>query len=85
MNYKKINKKNYTLHLIENDRFKTVNISLRFTKKYNVDKLVFYEKTGSIMTAILREKQIKSWSRKKKNDLIDSINPRWVDLSLSNE
>ncbi|MCQ2456728.1 MAG: GIY-YIG nuclease family protein [Clostridia bacterium] len=56
-----------------------------FTKKYNVDKLVFYEKTGNVMTAILREKQIKSWSRKKKNDLIESMNPKWADLALSSE
>jgi putative endonuclease len=51
-----------------------------FTKKYNVDKLVFYEAFGSIIDAIEREKQIKSWSRKKKNSLVDSMNPQWMDL-----
>ena len=45
-----------------------------FTKKYNVKKLVYYEITGSIESAILREKQIKSGSRKKKVDLINRMN-----------
>ena len=52
-----------------------------FTKKYNVNKLVFYETGDDINIAIAREKQIKSGSRKKKIDLINSINPEWKDLS----
>ncbi len=51
-----------------------------FTKKYNVDRLVYYEVYGSIITAIEREKQIKGWSRKKKQDLINVLNPEWTDL-----
>lgn len=52
-----------------------------FTKKYNVDKLVYYEIFHSIEEAILREKQIKGGSRKRKIDLINSINPKWQDLT----
>ncbi len=52
-----------------------------FTKKYNVIKLVFYEVCDDIESAILREKQIKGWLRKKKIALIESINPEWRDLS----
>ena len=51
-----------------------------FTKKYNVCKLVFYEVTDNIESAIAREKQIKGGSRKKKTDLINSLNPQWKDL-----
>jgi len=51
-----------------------------FTKKYNVDKLVYYEVFDDINDAIEREKQIKSGSRQKKIDLISSMNPSWKDL-----
>ncbi|MBU4487834.1 MAG: GIY-YIG nuclease family protein [Candidatus Omnitrophica bacterium] len=51
-----------------------------FTKKYNVDKLVYYEVFDDIETAIAREKQIKAGSRKKKIDLINSLNPKFTDL-----
>ena len=51
-----------------------------FTKKYNITKLVFFECGDDINTAIAREKQIKGGSRKKKIDLINSMNPRWKDL-----
>jgi putative endonuclease len=51
-----------------------------FTKKYNVYKLVYYEMTESIESAILREKQIKGGSRQKKLDLINEMNPLWRDL-----
>ena len=51
-----------------------------FTKKYNVDKLVYYEVFDDIYNAITREKQIKGGSRQKKIDLITSINPGWKDL-----
>jgi putative endonuclease len=51
-----------------------------FTKKYNIQKLVYYE-TGEDVNAVLaREKQIKGGSRKKKIDLIESLNPEWKDL-----
>lgn len=51
-----------------------------FTKKYNVNKLVYYEVFDNIEEAILREKQIKAGSRKKKIDLINSLNPGFKDL-----
>ncbi len=51
-----------------------------FTAQYNVEKLVYYEETTSSRAAIEREKQIKSWSRKKKEKLIESKNPYWQDL-----
>jgi putative endonuclease len=51
-----------------------------FTKKYNVDKLVYFEFTDDINSAIQREKQIKAGSRKKKIDLINSMNSEWKDL-----
>jgi len=52
-----------------------------FTKKYHCDKLVYYEDCGGIEQAILREKQIKAGPRKKKTDLIKTLNPNWQDLS----
>ena len=51
-----------------------------FTDKYNVENLVFYEYTSDVTAAIEREKQIKSWSRKKKEKLISGKNPNWDDL-----
>jgi len=51
-----------------------------FTQKYNVNKLVYYEICHDVLNAIAREKQIKGWSRKKKNAVIDEMNPEWVDL-----
>ena len=51
-----------------------------FTKKYNVIKLVYFEVTDNVQAALAREKQIKGGSRKKKIDLIESINAEWEDL-----
>ncbi len=51
-----------------------------FTQKYNVDRLVYYEMYSDITDAIAREKQIKGWSRKKKNELVEQLNPKWKDL-----
>ena len=51
-----------------------------FTKKYNITKLVYMESGADINLAIAREKQIKAGSRKKKIELIESINPDWKDL-----
>jgi putative endonuclease len=51
-----------------------------FTKKYNVTKLVYVEEHPTAESAILREKQIKAGSRKKKEKLIESINPHWEEL-----
>ena len=52
-----------------------------FTKRYNINKLVYFETTSDIEAAILREKQIKAGSRQKKIDMVNSINPDWRDLS----
>jgi putative endonuclease len=51
-----------------------------FSKKYNLTKLVYYEIFDAIENAIAREKQIKGWIRKKKEDLIDNMNPDRRDL-----
>jgi len=52
----------------------------KFTSKYNVNKLVYFEWGNDVNFAILREKQIKAGSRKKKIDLVNSMNPEWKDL-----
>ena len=52
----------------------------KFTGKYNVDKLVYFEYGDDVSAAIFREKQIKAGSRKKKIDLVNSINSEWKDL-----
>ena len=52
-----------------------------FTKRFNVDKLVYYDGTTDARSAIEREKQIKGWVRKRKNDLVETMNPNWNDLS----
>ncbi len=52
-----------------------------FTKRYNIDRLVHFEQTADVLSAIAREKQIKSWNRNKKIALIESANPTWEDLS----
>ncbi len=52
-----------------------------FTKKYSVTRLVYYEETTDINEAITREKQIKTWRRSRKIDLIKLMNPEWKDLS----
>ena len=51
-----------------------------FTKMYNATKLVYFETCHDARAAVEREKQIKGWLRKKKNDLINSMNPAWDDL-----
>jgi len=51
-----------------------------FTSKYNINKLVYYEVFSDVRDAIYREKQIKSWSRKKKIEMIEKFNPEWKDL-----
>jgi len=52
-----------------------------FTKKYNITRLVYFEETNDIQSAIMREKQIKGWLRNKKIALIESVNQEWKDLS----
>ena len=51
-----------------------------FTKKYQVDQLMYYEDTDDVGVAISREKQLKAWKRDWKIRLIESANPRWRDL-----
>jgi putative endonuclease len=53
-----------------------------FTKRYNIDYLVYVESTSDVIAAITREKQIKGWTRAKKIALIESLYPDWRDLSL---
>ena len=52
-----------------------------FTKKYNINKLVYFEETSDVNSAISREKEIKKWRREKKDTLVLSNNPEWKDLS----
>ena len=54
----------------------------KFTSKYNITRLAYYENYSDIRDAIAREKQIKGWSRAKKIALIESVNPEWRDLSI---
>ena len=51
-----------------------------FTQKYNVNKLVYCESYDNVYTAIEREKQIKRWTRAKKNFLIERVNPDWQEI-----
>ena len=51
-----------------------------FTKKYNVDKLVYFEIHQEMVSAIAREKQLKNWRREWKDELISGINSNWQDL-----
>jgi putative endonuclease len=51
-----------------------------FTKKYDVHRLLYYEEFGDVNEARDRERQLKGWRRKKKLDLIRTVNPKFVDL-----
>lgn len=54
-----------------------------FSKKYNLDKLVYFEQTENVQSALLREKQLKNWHRQWKINLIEGLNPDWQDLSAT--
>ena len=56
-----------------------------FTEKYNVNKLVYFEETGDVRSALTREKEIKKWRREKKNALVIGMNPEWKDSRRSGE
>ena len=79
-------KKNGTLYIgVTSDLVKRAyehknNIIDGFTKKYNIHKLVYYEISDDIESAIRREKQLKKWNRKWKMNLIEKNNPEWKDL-----
>ena len=51
-----------------------------FTSKYNICKLVYYEVTDNVHSALAREKQMKGGSRQRKINLVNSVNPTWKDL-----
>ena len=79
-------KKNGTLYIgVTNNLLKRVKQHKQrsiegFTRKYNVDKLVYFEQTENVHLAIQREKQLKKWNRKWKMRLIEEFNPEWQDL-----
>ncbi len=56
---------------------------LGFTKRYKVTRLVFFEETSSARVVFARERQLKSWSRAKKIQLIERGNPGWTDLAAN--
>lgn len=80
------NKKRGTIYIgVTSDLIKRIyqhknKITDGFTKDYGVDKLVYYECTDTIDTAILREKQLKNWHRHWKINLIEKDNPEWLDI-----
>lgn len=53
-----------------------------FTKKYRVDRLVYFETTPDTYVALQREKQLKEWRRKWKLELIEKVNPEWRELAI---
>jgi len=63
--------------VLEHKEFKIAG----FTKRYRINRLVYYEETPNVKAALEREKQIKRWRREKKIMLIDLENPTWRDLS----
>jgi len=87
--YMMASKRNGTLYVgVTSDLIKRVyqhknSSSPGFSDRYNCKLLVYYEIHGDMLSAITREKQIKGGSRKKKLALIESINPKWLDLYAS--
>ena len=79
-------KRNGTLYIgVTNDIIKRVyehknDLVKGFTNKYKVHKLVYFEATENVESAINREKQLKKWNRDWKLELIESVNPDWIDL-----
>ncbi len=58
-----------------------LGIGSAFTRKYKIDRLVYYEEYKYVLNAIARETEVKKWRREKKVALIESKNPTWRDLS----
>jgi putative endonuclease len=54
-----------------------------YTARYNIDRLVYYERFGYIRNAIARETELKDWSRDMKTALIEETNPTWEDLAAN--
>jgi len=71
-----------TGNLLQRVRRHKLGIASRFTTKYRLDRLVYFERFEDVRNAIEREKEIKGWLRIKKIALIVSVNPAWRDLSL---
>ena len=82
------NKKNGTLYIgmtndLERRMFEHKNKLIEgFTKKYGLDKLIYFEQFQYVNDAIKREKQLKNWNRQWKIDLIEKDNKEWDDLSF---
>jgi putative endonuclease len=57
-----------------------LKLTKSFTSKYNINKLVYYESYSDIEYAIKREKVLKKWNRQWKIELIEKVNPLWLDL-----
>jgi putative endonuclease len=78
--------KDGTLYIgITNDLIRRVNEHKQgkiegFTKRYKINRLVYFEETNNVKAAIEREKRIKGWKRVWKIELIESTNPKWCDL-----
>ncbi|MBU4311123.1 MAG: GIY-YIG nuclease family protein [Candidatus Omnitrophica bacterium] len=79
-------KRNGTLYIgVTNDLVRRVyehkeGLVEGFTKKYKVDRLVYFEETNDVESAITREKRLKKWNRQWKIELIEKENPEWKDL-----
>jgi putative endonuclease len=71
-----------TSNLIKRIQEHQQKIADGFTKRYKVDKLVYYEQTEDVISALVREKQMKKWNRSWKIRLIEKKNPKWRDLYL---
>ncbi len=84
--YMLTNKPNGVLYVgVTNDLIRRVyehknHLAKGFTQKYQLDKLVWFEQTEDINSAITREKQLKNWKRQWKIELIEKQNPSWQDL-----
>ena len=82
------NKNNTTLYVgVTNDLVRRVyehknKLVEGFTKRYNLNKLVYVEQTSDVVSALEREKRLKAGSRKKKIELVEKENSEWLDLSL---
>ncbi len=84
--YLMANKRNNVLYIgITNDLIRRVyehknNLIEGFTNKYNCHKLVWYQHTNDVESAITQEKKMKKWKREYKENVINGMNPEWRDL-----